>query len=61
MILGNAKWTLDFSHFILSEILDLAAEFEDVFNDQEAFTQKRKSYPSYSPSPPSSYILTPHQ
>jgi mediator of RNA polymerase II transcription subunit 16 len=46
MILGNAKWTLDFSHFILSEILDLAAEFEDVFNDQEAFTQKRKSYPS---------------
>ncbi|KAJ5995590.1 Mediator complex subunit Med16 [Penicillium waksmanii] len=43
MILGNAKWTLDFSHFVLSEILDLAAEFEDVFNDQEAFTQKLKS------------------
>lgn len=47
MILGNAKWTLDFSHFVLSEILDLAADFEDVFNDQEAFTQKRKSHPSY--------------
>lgn len=49
MILGNAKWTLDFSHFVLSEILDLAAEFEDVFNDQEAFTQKRESYLSSLP------------
>jgi len=41
MILGNTKWTLDFDHFILSEIFDLADEFEGVFTDQEAFTQKR--------------------
>lgn len=43
MVLGNTKWTLDFSHFILNEIFDLADEFEDVFNDPEAFTQKRKT------------------
>lgn len=43
MILGNARWTLDFSHFVLSEAFDLADEFESVFNDQEAFTQKLKS------------------
>ncbi|KAJ5098862.1 Mediator complex subunit Med16 [Penicillium argentinense] len=43
MILGNAKWTLDFSHWVLSEVFDLADEFESVFNDQEAFTQKLKS------------------
>ncbi|CAI7568178.1 unnamed protein product [Penicillium bialowiezense] len=43
MVLGNTKWTLDFSHFILNEIFDLADEFEDVFNDPEAFTQKLKS------------------
>lgn len=41
MILGNARWTLNFSHFILSEIFDLADDFESVFTDQEAFTQKR--------------------
>ncbi|CAG8331554.1 unnamed protein product [Penicillium salamii] len=42
MVLGNTKWTLDFSHFILNEIIDLADEFEDSFNDPEAFTQKLK-------------------
>lgn len=41
MILGNARWTLNFSHFILNEIFDLADEFENVFTDQEAFAQKR--------------------
>lgn len=41
MILGNARWGLNFSHFILREIIDLADEFESVSNDQEAFTQKR--------------------
>lgn len=46
MVLGNTKWTLDFSHFILNEIFDLADEFEDVFNDPEAFTQKRKTQSS---------------
>ncbi|QQK46771.1 Mediator complex, subunit Med16 [Penicillium digitatum] len=43
MVLGNTKWTLDFSHFILNEIFDMADDFEDVFNDPEAFTQKLKN------------------
>ncbi|KAI2769069.1 hypothetical protein DTO012A8_5909 [Penicillium roqueforti] len=43
MVLGNTKWTLDFSHFLLSEIFDMADEFEDVFDDSEAFTQKLKN------------------
>lgn len=46
MVLGNTKWTLDFSHFLLSEIFDMADEFEDVFNDSEAFTQKCKEPPN---------------
>lgn len=41
MILGNAKWGLSFSHFILRDIFDLADDFQSVLNDQEAFTQKR--------------------
>jgi len=49
MILGNTRWTLDFSHFVLSEAFDLADEFESVFNDQEAFTQKR-NLPSPCPA-----------
>ena len=40
MVLGNIKWSLDFSHYLLNEIFDLADDFEEVFNDQEAFTQK---------------------
>ena len=48
MNLGNTKWTLDFSHFILSEIFDLADNFESVLNDQEAFTQKCKLLSSIS-------------
>lgn len=47
MILGNTKWTLDFDHFILSEIFDLADEFESVFTDQEAFTQKCTHLPNH--------------
>ncbi|KAJ5587671.1 Mediator complex subunit Med16 [Penicillium hispanicum] len=43
MILGNTKWTLSFSHFILSEIFDLADDFDGLLNDQEAFTQKLKN------------------
>lgn len=43
VILGNAKWGLDFSHFVLNEIFDLADEFDDL-TDQEAFTQKRMSF-----------------
>jgi mediator of RNA polymerase II transcription subunit 16 len=40
LVLGNTKWTLDFSHWLLNEVFDMADEFESVFNDQEAFTQK---------------------
>ncbi|KAJ5091848.1 Mediator complex subunit Med16 [Penicillium alfredii] len=43
IVLGNTKWTSDFSHFLLSEIFDLADDFESVANDQEAFTQKLKT------------------
>ncbi|OQD89518.1 hypothetical protein PENANT_c002G09063 [Penicillium antarcticum] len=43
LVLGNAKWTLDFSHWLLNEIFDMADDFESVFNDQEAFTQKLKT------------------
>lgn len=41
-LLGNTKWALDFSHYVLSEIFDLADDFENVLHDSEAFTQKRK-------------------
>ncbi|OGE56422.1 hypothetical protein PENARI_c003G08846 [Penicillium arizonense] len=43
LVLGNAKWTLDFSHWLLNEVFDMADDFESVFNDQEAFTQKLKT------------------
>lgn len=42
MVLGNTKWALDFSLYILHELFNLADEFEDVSSDQEAFNQKRK-------------------
>lgn len=42
MVLGNTKWSLDFLHYLLIEIFDLADDFEGVSNDQEAFTQKRR-------------------
>jgi mediator of RNA polymerase II transcription subunit 16 len=40
MVYGNTKWALDFAHFILDELFELANEFEPLFNDQEAFAQK---------------------
>ncbi|RAL11440.1 mediator of RNA polymerase II transcription subunit 16 [Aspergillus homomorphus CBS 101889] len=43
MVLGNTKWALDFSLYVLDQIFDLADEFEDVTSDQEAFSQKLKS------------------
>ncbi|CAL5871048.1 uncharacterized protein PFLUO_LOCUS5292 [Penicillium psychrofluorescens] len=43
MVLGNTKWSLDFLHYLLNEIFDLADDFEGVFNDQEAFAQKLKT------------------
>ncbi|KAJ5664605.1 Mediator complex subunit Med16 [Penicillium macrosclerotiorum] len=43
MLLGNTKWALDFSFFILSGIFDLADEFDSVSTDQEAFNQKLKT------------------
>lgn len=39
-LLGNTRWALDFSHYILSEVFDLADDFESVLHDSEAFTQK---------------------
>lgn len=42
MVLGNTKWALDFSYYILDELFELAEEFEPVFSDQEAFAQKGK-------------------
>lgn len=44
MVLGNTRWVLDFSQYILNEVFDLADEFESVLSDQEAFTQKRKHH-----------------
>jgi len=44
MVLGNTRWVLDFSQYILNEVFDLADEFESVLSDQEAFNQKRKHY-----------------
>jgi mediator of RNA polymerase II transcription subunit 16 len=41
MVLGNTRWALDFSLYLLNELFDLADEFESVASDQEAFTQKR--------------------
>jgi mediator of RNA polymerase II transcription subunit 16 len=40
MVLGNAKWILDLSYYVLDDVFDLADEFESVFSDQEAFAQK---------------------
>lgn len=40
MVLGNTRWTLDFLHYILNELFELADDLESVFADQEAFTQK---------------------
>ncbi|RJE16826.1 hypothetical protein PHISCL_10837 [Aspergillus sclerotialis] len=39
MVLGNTRWTLDFLHYILNELFELADDLESVFTDQEAFTQ----------------------
>ncbi|PYH92172.1 mediator of RNA polymerase II transcription subunit 16 [Aspergillus ellipticus CBS 707.79] len=48
MMLGNTKWALDFSLYILNELFDLADEFESLSNDQEAFNQKLKNTNSLS-------------
>ena len=40
MVVGNATWALDFLHYILNELFELADEFESTFADQEAFAQK---------------------
>jgi mediator of RNA polymerase II transcription subunit 16 len=49
MVLGNTKWALDFSLYILNELFDLADEFESVSSDQEAFNQKRQFLHIYRP------------
>nr|Q5BE03.2 RecName: Full=Mediator of RNA polymerase II transcription subunit 16; AltName: Full=Mediator complex subunit 16 [Aspergillus nidulans FGSC A4] len=43
LVLGNTKWALDFSLYILNELFDLADDFESVSSDQEAFNQKLKT------------------
>lgn len=53
MILGNAKWTLSFLHFILCEIFELADDFQNDFTDQEAFTRKRTHTNIFLPPQPS--------
>lgn len=40
MVLGNTKWALDFSQYILNEIFDLVDEFGSIISDQEALAQK---------------------
>jgi mediator of RNA polymerase II transcription subunit 16, fungi type len=45
MVLGNAKWVLDLTYYVLDEVFDLADEFESVFSDQEAFAQKGEIIP----------------
>jgi mediator of RNA polymerase II transcription subunit 16 len=40
MVLGNTKWALDFSFYVLNEVFDLADDFESLSGDQEAFMQK---------------------
>ncbi|KAI2790102.1 Mediator of RNA polymerase II transcription subunit 16 [Penicillium oxalicum] len=42
-LLGNTRWALSMSQFILNEILDLADDFESVLHDSEAFSQKLKT------------------
>lgn len=49
MMLGNTRWALDFSLYILNELFDLADEFESVSADQEAFSQKCWSNPYSDP------------
>lgn len=44
-LLGNTRWALDLFRYILSEIFDLADEFESVLHDSEAFTQKCTFHP----------------
>lgn len=46
MVLGNTRWALDFTQYILNEIFDLADDFESILSDQEAFSQKCKSSPA---------------
>ncbi|KAJ5946495.1 Mediator complex subunit Med16 [Penicillium verhagenii] len=43
VLMGNIKWVLDFTHFVLSEVFDLADDFESLFTDLDAFTQKLKT------------------
>ena len=42
MVFGSAKWALDFLHYILNGLFDLAEEVEGL--EGEAFTQKGKLF-----------------
>lgn len=51
MVIGNTKWALDISQYILNEIFDLAEDYESLLSDPEALSQKCKycSIPVYQP------------
>lgn len=40
MVHGNVRWALDFSHYILDGLFELADELQPYFNDKETFAQK---------------------
>ncbi|PKY07581.1 mediator of RNA polymerase II transcription subunit 16 [Aspergillus campestris IBT 28561] len=42
-VLGNTRWALDFSHYLLNELFELADELEGVASDPETLSQKLKS------------------
>ena len=60
MLLGNTKWALDFSFYILSGIFDMADEFDSVSMDQEAFNQKCMAEISCNTRTPSEPLLPKH-
>lgn len=43
MVFGNTKWALEFLHYILNGLFDLADDLENTFNNPEVFAQSVKS------------------
>lgn len=42
MVFGNTKWALEFLHYILNGLFDLADDLENTFNNPEVFAQSGK-------------------
>lgn len=42
MVFGNTKWALDFLHYILNGLFDLADDLENTFDNPEVFAQSGK-------------------